>query len=133
MEKEVKEIPIGVKIIAIFHYICAGIFFIIGVLFLFIGRQVFSNELEGGNSSLIMILTAIFVLIFVLLYFFIGRGLWKGQNWARIVVIIFSIGEILVAIIMLFIDFFTGISIAIISGIIAGYLLFNSKVKQAFS
>jgi len=57
---------------------------------------------------------------------FIGRGLWKGQQWARIVTIIITIIGFISAL-----PNFDVISL-LITGLIAGYLIFSKDVKAAF-
>jgi hypothetical protein len=154
-QKQVKEVPVGVKIISVLYYIIAALC----VIILVIGSFSFLGGMESPNVSLIFIL-AIFLAGGAILCFFLGRGLWRGQNWSRIVAIIIAILNIIVTIVMFMVistlsikmtsanigqnvqnileifDIRTFIPKAIITiginAIIAFYLLFSSKVKEAF-
>jgi len=68
---------------------------------------------------------------FAVLSFFIGRGLWKGQKWARIITIIAGIGIFLSG--LFSITTIAGIIYLVIGGFIAGYLLFSKEVKTFFA
>jgi len=134
-----KNVPTGVKVISILYYIGAVASVLFGILFIFGGG--FFSSLTASIPTLaflgsaVFIVIGIFLLLLGILNFFIGRGLWKGRNWARILVIIFSILGILMALMSLI---FSGavanfIFSVIINGLIGGYLLFSPKVKNAFS
>jgi len=133
-----KIIPTGVKIIAVLNYIGAGLLALFGLLAI-VGGGMFAsviNEIPllGVLGGGIFIVVGIILIALAVLLFFIGRGLWKGQNWARIVEIIFAILGVIMAIVGMF---STGIASNIVSlvfnGLIGGYLLFNTKVKEAFA
>ena len=133
-----KEIPVLVKIIAVLYYIGAVLGIIFGLLFL-IGAGMLSSLIEQ-IPLLIALGTSLFIVGGILMIglgilgFFLGRGLWKGHNWARIVVIIFSILGLLGGISILVTgSYFNGIINILIEGFIAGYLLFSKGVKSAFS
>ena len=88
----------------------------------------------GTLGSMLFIVGGVVMLFFGILNFFVGRGLWKGKNWARIFVIIFAVLGIIVAVYLVIKgSFVQGISDLLVSGLIAGYLLFSSKVKEAFA
>lgn len=157
--QEDKQIPAGVKIIGILYYILTGIFFLGGGTII----------LEGGSVSIILsfispVLSSMrvaFIILslplfgFAVLYFFLGRGMWKGQKWARIVAIIITLIGLVGSIVGLLSAIFlpslssygsiggTGLirvgSILsnaiglIISGLVSIYLLFSDKVRKAFA
>lgn len=126
-------VPTGVKVIAVLYYIVAGLS-VLGAIAFFFGAGFLADlipilALFGG----ILIVVGIVILLFAVLDFFIGRGLWKAQKWARIVAIIFSILGIIGAIISLIQKDFTNIVTLIVHGLIAYYLIFNASVKQAFA
>lgn len=154
-QKNFQEVPIGVKIISVLYYISAAIG-LIGSIGLFIS---FARSTSNYN----FVIAAIFLLGFSILFFFVGRGLWRGKDWARIVTITISILEIIVVIIAIvvlsnlskqlihandisslgniqnIVDIFDiskfipkAIITIAINAFIAGYLLFNKKVKEAF-
>ena len=133
------SVPVGAKIISVFYYIgavfgiLAGIMFLIGAgLIASVAEQLFPGF--GVLGSSISLIVGIVILVFAILNFFIGRGLWKGRNWARIVVIIFSVTGLLGGIFYIVQgNLLNGIVSTFISGLIAGYLLFSKSVKEAFS
>ncbi|MCH7770569.1 MAG: hypothetical protein IIA49_06070 [Bacteroidetes bacterium] len=58
----------------------------------------------------------------------------EGKNWARITQIILAGIAIIYAIWLLIqLKFFSGIFQIIVNGLIGGYLLLSSRVKEAFS
>jgi|SRR3989344_3550655 len=126
-----KNVPTGVKILAVLSYIGSALTLIIGI-FGSIGMFVFNNSKENYGQFNLAFAVA-FILLSILL-FFIGRGLWKGQNWARVVTVVFSILGILGAISGLIQGHvINGIFNIIINGIIGYYLWFNKNVKKAFA
>ncbi|GIU68746.1 MAG: hypothetical protein KatS3mg001_596 [Candidatus Pacearchaeota archaeon] len=131
-----KVVPTGVKIIAVLYYIGAVILIVFGLLPLFaIGREAIALTLG------IIILPALIMLGLGIFSFFIGRGLWKGRNWARIIAIIVSVlgaitgilGVAIGAILMFPSSLTTSLISIAINVLIGSYLLFNKKVKQAFA
>ena len=135
-----KDMPIGVKIISILNYCIAVIMLLAAIALLFIGSTVLtvlsleeSLGIEGTVGFSILVILSLFFLFFAVIGFFIGRGLWKGQNWARIVVITFSILGVISGIISLIAGEFDSILGLGVDLVVGGYLLFNSKVKSAFS
>lgn len=153
-QAQVKEIPTGVKVISVLYYIIAALVVIILILGSFI-------VLGGSDSNYtLVILFAVLLLGFAILSFFIGKGLWKGDNWSRIVAIVIAILNIIVTIAMIVIFSYLSRSMSplsggqnvqnllnifdiskfipkaiidiVINGLIAGYLLFSNKVKEAF-
>jgi len=142
-----KEVPVYVKIISILYYFSAVISFIIGIG-LFIGGVVggpvisrlgIDNILESGinNNPLDAWLIPIFLGSLIIagllmigvgvLFIYIGKGLWRGRNWARITTIVFSAIGLLSSLGGL--DFVS----VVINGLIGGYLLFSKQVKKSFS
>ena len=144
MEEIEKNIPIGVKIISVLHIIFA-IAIVLATIFYIYNVAVISQPLDihadsGLNIpnhfdtiSLIMIISGIIFIGSAVLFFFIGRGLWKGKNWARITAIIFSVIGVVSGLGKV-IDGKIGVIIGVlISAIIGGYLFFNKDVKQVFT
>jgi|SRR3989344_149147 len=134
----VASVPTGVKIISVLYYIGAVFGLLFGILFIvgagFIGSIASQIPLIGALGAGLFIVGGIIMIVFGILGFFIGRGLWKGRNWARIVAIIFACLGILIAIIsMIQGSIISNIFSLVINGIIGGYLLFSSKVKEAFA
>ncbi len=149
------QIPTGVKAISILFYIEAVMFGIImGLIsfftFLIIRKPLVTNIPELPDipaldtfSQVIIILTGIFFIGLGILYFFIGRGLWKGHKWARITAIIFTSLGILLGVISVVTSsvqgivntgyFIIDIIEMIVKLVVVGYLIFSSKVKAVFS
>jgi hypothetical protein len=138
---EIKRIPTGVKVISVLYYIGATIL-IISSIALIIGGAVLGSisnqypllETLGIIGGGLLIFIGILVIGLGILFFFIARGLWKGKSWAKIIVIVFSLLEIIFAIFSISGgDIAGGIINIIISLIIGGYLLLNNNVKTAFA
>lgn len=140
-----KEIPVEIKVISILTWIFVIPLIFIGLISLVLGiRKYFvdTNIMIWENS----ILFGIIFLIIGSLIVFTGIGLWKGKNWARITEVIFSI-LLIVYILFNISSFFLNPSrgdfnyipiilrlvVIIIPLLIGIYLLFDQKVKKAFS
>ncbi len=144
-----KIMPIGVKVISVLYYIGAAFSFLFGLLFIvggaFIGA-ILGEKLAalGTIGSSVFIILGIAMLGFGVLDIFIGRGLWKGQNWARIAAIVLAIFGILGGLTSLvsglsnlqitgaFSIFFAFVQLAV-SLLIGGYLAFAHEVKEVFA
>ena len=133
-----KNAPLGVKIISVLYYIGAGLF-VIGAVALFFGVSFLSSFLSafGIDSSILTafsIVAGVVLLAFAALSFFIGRGLWNGQNWARILAIIFAILGVLSGIgtAVSDLNLTSGIISILVDGFIGWYLLFKGDVKEFF-
>jgi hypothetical protein len=142
-----KEAPMGVKVISVLSYIGAALVLILAIIVVFAGGSIIAMILSNmaGDAGMgsaqgssigfgILIVIAIVMLVIAAINFFIGRGLWKLQNWARIIVIVFSSLGFLANLLSLF-SGKIGSAVAglIINGLIAGYMLFSAKVKEAFA
>ena len=127
--------PIGVSILSVLSYIGAGMHGILAILLLVGSSGGFLFNLpQMGALSAFPVIIGVILLGVAALTFFIARGLWKAQKWARIVLIIFSILGIISAISTLVSGSLTqGILNIVINGVIGGYLIFSKKVKTAFS
>ena len=129
------NMPVGVKIISVLYYIGAALELIFGILF-FVGAGTIAKQfpLLGALGSGLFIVGGIILLGLAVLSFFVGKGLWKGKKWSRIVAIIFAILGVLFALLgMVQGQVASNIISLIISAAIGGYLLFSSSVKSAFA
>lgn len=126
-----KNVPTGVKILAVLSYIGAA-FSLIGGLLAFAG-----GDLLGAMIPFASVLGAgigIFMILVAVLQFFVGKGLWQGQNWARILVMIFMAFGILGGLMSLFGGAYgSGLFSLIIDGFIFWYLGFKEDVKKVFA
>ncbi len=135
------DVPVGAKIISVLYYIGAIACLLLGLL-LFVAAgfaDTIANataELSGlgGVIATLGVVGGVVMIAGAALFFFIGRGLWKGQAWARIVAIIFALLGIISAV-----NAFAqgvvleGIFNLIVGGVIGCYLLFDNEVKAAFA
>jgi hypothetical protein len=131
---QIKEVPVGAKIISVLYYIGAVLLLILGILF-FVGAGFVDTLIPalGAIGSGLLIFVGVIIVAFAVLYFFIGRGLWRGQNWSRIVAIIFALLGVISSIYTIIVGFQIGTLIELlIVGFIAYYLLFDKGVKSAF-
>ena len=127
--------PLGIKILAILFWITSAMCVLFAIFAIF-GGYAFSTLIGASLSAGLGLggVLAFIMILFAVLNFFIGRGLWKGQNWARILVIIFLIINVPLNLLALFTGaYISGIIGLIISGLVGWYLLFNEKVKSAFA
>ncbi len=126
--------PTGIKILSVLYYIGAVILVLLGIAMLvgagFVGSLVPEFGAIGGG---ILAFVGIIVIVLAAVEFFIARGLWKGQSWARILTIIFSILGVLSGLLSLVQGVWTAIIGLIINGLIAWYLIWNKKVKKHFA
>lgn len=132
-----QQVPTGVKVISVLYYIGMALELILGILFL-VGAGIVGSVVEEipvisllGSGFLVLI--GIILIGISVLSFFVARGLWNGNNWARIVTIIFSGLGALSAISSLVQGRASSIIGLAIHFIIIGYLLFSSDVKKAFT
>lgn len=131
------EVPVLVKVLSILGYIVAGLM-ILGGIAMLLGASVIGNiakdtpELAMLGGGLLGAIGVIF-LLFGVFEIFIARGLWKGQNWARIVTIIFGfLGSISGLVSMMQGNWGSLLGLAF-NLAIALYLLLNDEVKLAFA
>jgi hypothetical protein len=139
-----KKIPTGVKAVSILFYIGAILCVIMAISMIFGANTIITSMLASnpgmGLESIPqgMMITVIIVIGILavgagVFSFFIGRGLWKLKQWARITAIVLSIVGFLSVIISIVLHFqLTQILSFVIDGFIGGYLLFNKEAKEAF-
>ena len=136
---EEKIIPTGVKIYSILSYIGAFLSVIFGLLFVTILKsslELYASETGESIPFLTPSLLNFFGFLMIIMGvfgFFIARGLWKGQNWAKIITIIFAILGFIQGLISLITGNIGALFILIIYSLISGYFIFNQKVKLFFS
>jgi hypothetical protein len=143
-----KGVPTGIIVISVLLFLSALESIVLGIfMFGF-------NFFEGGTISTLLsdfelLSTAIFPILFGIIFIIIGIGLLKQKKWARISAIIISILGILGGLIVLILfparlniplitfllspiawEFYLGIIVFIIVLI---YLIMNKKVKKIYS
>jgi hypothetical protein len=123
--------PMEVKLISELYILAAVFSFAFGVLIL----------IEESIASIIPGIThipdavaaiGIILIVFGLLYLFVGLGLWKTENWARIVAIVFAIIGALGSAFSLVTGQLTYLVPLVIHGVIAGYLIWGKRMKRIF-
>lgn len=131
-----KSRPVGVSILAVLAYIGAVFTLILGISMI-VGSAAISTVLLKfapqytwltGVGIAAFIGIGIILLACAVLNYFIGKGLWKGQNWARILVIVLSILSILGNLS----HPISGIVGIVISAVIIWYLGFNKEAISYF-
>lgn len=134
-----KVLPTGVKVIGVLEYIGAGLCVLAALIF-FIGANFMEaylgadTAIYGALGSAVFIVLGVLMLGFAILSFFIARGLFKIQKWARIIVIVFSCLGVLFGFLSIFGESIgQGIFNIIVNGLIGGYLLFSKEVQAAFA
>ena len=134
-----KSAPTGIKVISVLYYIGCGLLAIFAIL-MFVGSAflggllaTLGSEMLTALGATIFIVLGVVFLLFAVLYFFLGRGLWKLQNWARIVGGILSALAVLSGIMSLIQGTWSVIVSLAINGFIVWYLFFNQEVKNAFA
>lgn len=127
-----KEVPAGVKIISVLYYIGAGLSVLAAIGFIIAGSKLADIPILSIFSGLVFAAVIGFIAM-AILDFFLGRGLWRAQKWARIVVIILAILAFIGAVINLVRGQLNSIISLVVTAIIGGYLLFSKEVKQAFA
>jgi hypothetical protein len=90
-----KERPLGIKLVAYFHYLLIVIAVITGIISLITanyssGLGSLGGDFQGLLKNLGIFSVLLSVLFTSLICFFIGRGIWKGDKSSRIIVIILA-------------------------------------------
>jgi lysylphosphatidylglycerol synthetase-like protein (DUF2156 family) len=143
-KEQIREVPLGVKIISILYYIGAVLCLLFGLIII-ISSNAMASSLVASNPGLGLesiphgtLITMIIVIGAILIgasifAFFIGRGIRRLRKWARITAIILAILGLISAIFSIIIGFkFTQIISLLIDGFIGGYLLFSKEAKEVF-
>ncbi len=147
-----KNMPSFVIIFSVLWAAFGIILLILGITYAIVFQSLANNPLL---SLVFTNLTSLYLRIILplilggILYFFMGRGLWKGQIWARIAAIIllllgagltiWGFVRLLIETPTLFSTSFGVISIIAtllslaINLTLAGYFIFNQGVKDAFA
>jgi hypothetical protein len=132
-----KEVPTGVKIISIVYYVWAVFAFLVAFVFLLgFSEVIFTFPLLGLFSLLsseFFIVISIFLFGIGAITLLVAKGLWNGQNWARIFAIVISSVKMLGTFTLITRGFVIDnvISFAI-NLIIIIYLASSQKVRRSF-
>ena len=139
MVKDKKNIPEGIWILAIISFVGAIVtavftkisFVAIGYLPAMNQWMVSQNLLPVGFQKVVFV--SIFLLSITLLGYFMGRGLLKSQNWARIVLGVYMALGIITSVIGLGNGLIiANLSTIIVNGFVVWYLFFKESTKEFF-
>ncbi|MBT4257796.1 hypothetical protein HOD88_01265 [archaeon] len=135
---EEQQIPTKVKLISALYYLGAIGMILFGAILFFAAESINFAINQISTLSFLKEIGIIFAGVIMIIYgvflFFIGRKLEKGKNWARIIVIIIAILSLLNNLIFSVVQgHLPNIINLVIDGLIAGYLLFNTEVKEIFA
>lgn len=111
-----------VKVLAVLYWIGAALTIIAGLFMLFGGSALgLISGLAGGLLAGLIAVMGVVFLIVGALYVFVGYGLWKFKNWARITAIVLAVLGLI------------SFPLGTIIGIIVIYLFgFDKGVKSLF-
>ena len=142
-----KNIPIGVIILSVLGYILFTIILVLGVVSLVVALKYIISPgpiplPPNFPPQFINLFTNYFVQLFIVIGFVfiiigiigisVSRGLWKGRNWARILILVLTVLSTISNLIALFTGKFSSIISLAINGIIIWYLLASKEVQKYF-
>lgn len=140
--EKLSNVPTGVKVISVFYQICAFLLVIFGLLIAIASSAIISYlitivpeiaTVKYGTLVAVGVVLGILMIGLGVLLFFIGRGLWKLRQWARITAIVLAaLGVISVITSMIRSFEITRIINLAIDLFIGLYLLLGIEVKKAF-
>lgn len=129
----VSQRPIGVTILAVLAYIGAVFSLLAGIAMLFgsaiigpILNKIPEYAMAATWGPIAFILLGLFLIACAVLDYFIGKGLWNGKNWARILVLVLTSLSALSSLMS-----FDLVGL-VIAGLIIWYLGFNKKTIPYF-
>ncbi len=132
--------PGGVTAIAILEFIGAGLLTLLGIALalgssfagILLGSA--SQKIGGGVLAALGIGVAIFLWVLAAVYIFVGNGMLKLKNWARVVTLVFAALSAFTALGGFFLShglLFMSLFRLAIAGLVIWYLL-QPNVKAAF-
>ena len=138
-----KEVPVSVRIISILFFVVSVVLFFSTIVyvynfFLVTAPLPVSDGLSvdvssaGGMMLAVMIPGVILFMGIAILSFFIGMGLWRGKNWARIAALVLSLLIVLSSIVGIIYGKMNNIFGLILFLIVARHLWFNERLKAFF-
>ena len=120
-------VPTGAKIIAILFYIASVAFIVLGIISSFVSS--INLQLLGIGLGL---LAGIASIVWGVLNFIAGRGLWSGQQWGKILAIAMSSLYVIFGIINVIETHRANYFSLIVNIVIILYLLISRKVSVAY-
>ncbi len=132
-----KDIPILIKVLAVTNFIGAAANMVLGLIFI-LAAGFMANLLQeipfiAKLGSTLFIGLGILLFAMGILSFFIGRGLWLGQNWARITLIVMHVLGVPFGVYSIIMGNYVSIISLMLSLLVLGYLILSEDVKKAFA
>ena len=123
-------VPLPAKVIAIFFYCLTLAFVVLGVLLCMSSSQttILVRVLDTGFG----VMSGIFTILWGVICFFIGFGLWTGKQWGRILAIALGFLYMLLGVVSFFKLGSTNYIAVLIGIIISSYLLLSVDVQSAY-
>jgi hypothetical protein len=135
--------PIGITLLALFHFLGAAVYALLGVAFLTGGPEIhelarvygsYGEMIEGLGEEL-----GVACLVVAAITLAIGIGLWMQKNWARLILVILTVFSLAVSAIWMVImlvqsrtaGFFVQTLVTALHLPVLWYLL-QPRVRQAF-
>jgi hypothetical protein len=142
-----KNVPLGIKIISLLYYVAAAIFALTSLTFIVLAIIALASNADlvsslqtlpyfttsCSNVGVTILVTGIFIALFAVLEFFIGKGLPRAKLWTKILVIIFSGVSLVAGVVSLVSGNLSGIINLVFSALVGGYLLFSKEAKLFFT
>lgn len=129
--------PFFVKLIAVLYYIFAFFNSLAGFLLAMLGVVLIltATAALGTYGPALVIGFGFLAVALGFFQFFVGRGLWRGKQWARIAAVVIAILSVAVGLWRLFLgeNVLIWSLVALFSLFIAAYLLFSPGVRMFFS
>jgi hypothetical protein len=141
---EKRERPLGIKLIAYFHYLLIVIMIASAIISVLGNNSLMGLGFIGAMlGGIMLVFLSVFIIGMGLICFFAGRGIWKGKNGWKIFVIIISAIAFIGQIFVIFNYFSSGQISSIINLILSvffllasisifSYLVFNRVAKDWF-
>lgn len=143
-----KKVPRNLLAATVLYYIGAAFYVLLGLLIIIVGILILAggiyslaseaDELVGltpilGVLGPVLLVGGVIFIGLAVLLFFIARGVYRGQNWARIVGIILCSLGFLGSLISLIGGSLISIIYVLITGYILYVLIFDRETKVFFS
>ncbi len=137
---EVKEVPKSVKVISIMFFIGAAILIILGILAIYLELKAMGVN-PSDQLRIASIPEGIFAILLGVVNIMVGIYLWKLKRWARFAgIILTGLGMLVLFVTLISRVYFAGFQTLpfysvplLIIATIFFYLLFNKKIKEAFT
>jgi len=140
MVKKIKEAPEGVKILAFVYFAGALVLMLLGMTAFSLADSIRSSDPAAlaaanlGQANFGLVFAAgIFLILFAILEYFVGRDILQAKDWARMVMGLFSVISLVFAIRSIADGIYaSGLSGIALNGLVLWYLFFKDSTKKFF-